>query len=59
MLQRNRVRIEEGREDTALLAPVPASEKQHFDDLRLKEGVFDVPRRCQENKDKSHQFNFA
>lgn len=27
--------------------------------LGLEEWVFDVPRRCQENQNKSHQFNFA
>lgn len=50
MLQSDGVRIEEGGEDTALLAPVPTAVEQHFDNLRLEEGVLDVPSRRQEGK---------
>ena len=43
MLQRDRVRIQECREDATLLAPVPTAEEQNLNDLRLEEGVLDVP----------------
>ena len=43
VLERNRMCVEQAREDTALLAPVPAAKEQHLDDLCFQEGILDVP----------------
>ena len=50
MLKRDRMRIEQTREDTALLAPIPAAKEQHLHDLRLQERILDVPGRGQERQ---------